>query len=241
MYLTKWHLVLLLIIIEYGVVFSDDDIEISKPKIDAQYYGLPLTIEGGYFYRKNDFSIFPNAGVGFAPKDIITSDVFSGFTLIYKNLKFKPSFHYELFSSDMDEKNGNQIYYMENMIEYGFSSGVLSFLTKYGKSRWNEYLEDETGGLQILDTLNAGIRIGLFLFDTGLFRGNIESTVSYNFIPDFKFNSYDIQTVIPVTISLYHVDIGIMYTNYYTGVLDFPGDGTSGNYVIEKKYSYITG
>jgi hypothetical protein len=33
---------------------------------------------------------------------------------------------------------------------------------------------------------------------------------SYNYIPDSRFNSYDVRIDIPVTISFYYADIGII-------------------------------
>jgi hypothetical protein len=195
----------------------------------------------GYFYRKNDVSIFPKIGTTFLPQDIITSDVFSSCALIYKQFKIEPSFHYELFSSDMNKKGENQVYYAQNIIRYGFNNGGLFFLTKYGKSRWYEYLKNETSGLQILDTLDLGIGIDLFLFDTGLFRGNTKGVATHHYVPVSGFNSYDIRIDIPVTMSLYYADIGIMYTGYYTGIFDIYREKSNRDYVIEKPYSYITG
>jgi hypothetical protein len=230
-----------LIILSLYAFSAEENIEISRYEFNAQYYGLPLIIKGGYYYRKNDFSFFPNIGTSFAPLDIISGNVFSSFSLIYKQLKVEPSFQYELFSSDMKEKDGRQIYYVQNIIKYGFNDGGLFFLAKYGKNRWHEYFADKISGLQILDTLDLGIGLDLFLFDTGLLRGDIKSVVSYHYIPYSGFNSYDIRLDIPVTFSLYHVDINIIYTYYYTGVLDFNRIESNKNYVIEKSYSYITG
>jgi hypothetical protein len=239
--LTKGHLVLLLIVFCLGASFGEENFEAAEFKSEAQYYGPPLLIRGGYFYRKNNFSVFPNAGAGFAPSDIISGDVFSSLALTYGNLKLEPSFHYELFSSDIREKDERQIYYAQNKIEYGFKAGGAFLLTKYGKKRWNEYQGEEISALQILDTLDLGIGLHLFLFDSGLFRGDIKSFVSYNHIPGSRFNSYDIRIDVPVTLSLYYADIGVIYTNYYTDALDFYRGESGGEYVIEKTYSYITG
>ena len=47
----------------------DFHVKVSAFKIIAQYYGLPLSVRFGWFYRKEDFSVFPNAGFSFSVAD----------------------------------------------------------------------------------------------------------------------------------------------------------------------------
>jgi hypothetical protein len=220
--------------------FGDEAITQSRLAFDAQYYGLPLTLRGGYLYRTNNFSLFPNGGARITQNDTIAGDVFSAFTVQYHKLTVEPSFHYEVVSQDMREKDGKAVYYVQNTLAYGFASGGLSFLTQYGKHRWRSYQGNETGELYLEDTLTLRLALDFFLCDTGLFRGTVKTALSYQYVLDARFNSYDIRMDIPLTFSLYYVDIGLIYTAYYTGILDYLNEANT-NYVIEKPYSAITG
>ena len=57
---------------------------ISKFHIMAKYYGLPLSLKAGYFYRKNDVSIFPNIAFNLMMDDGLVLNTSTGF-LFQKN------------------------------------------------------------------------------------------------------------------------------------------------------------
>lgn len=213
-------------------------INISKFQIQTQYYGLPLIVKLGYFYRKNDVSVFPNFGFSLFREEDISINTSTGITLQKSFCLWQLDGLYDIIPFTMNKKAKDQIFYALNIFSFNIHGAKLSATTRAGNKR--RFLL-KTGESVTNFEISQGFCLDYFLVDLGYFR----STLSFNFfvdwVPKTNFLDYRIKFDFPNTFSLYYVDIAFMYSFYNTGRLNNEVIKAKEDYVIEKKQSVVTG
>ena len=86
----------------------DFHVKVSAFKIISQYYGLPLSVRFGWFYRKEDFSVFPNAGFSFSVADTPVLDTSVGLALQKKSFFWSGYAVYDIVPFAMHKKAADQ-------------------------------------------------------------------------------------------------------------------------------------
>jgi len=215
-----------------------EDLKISKPDYNINFYMPPYYVSGGYRYRYNDFSIFPNAGTSFDAKEKVTLDAFGALSLDYKNFSIEPSFHYQYWASP---RNNDPVYYGKLSSTIRNSTGSVSFKAIYGKIA--QIIAEESGGAEAEsspDTLIFGIAYNLFIINSGVLHSTALAEINLQYLPKDNFSSFNGTLNIPIVVSLYYVDLGFEFSSFYANKLDFAGLNGKTNYKTAKKYSYVT-
>ena len=96
----------------------DFHIKVSAFKIISQYYGLPLSVRFGWFYRKEDFGVFPNAGFSFSVADTPVLDTSVGLALQKKSFFWSGYAVYDIVPFAMHKKAADQAVY--GITSFGF-------------------------------------------------------------------------------------------------------------------------
>lgn len=213
-------------------------VSVSKFQIKAEYYGLPLAVKFGYFYRKSDLSIFPNFGFNLYRESSLVINTSMGFTLQKSFFSWSLDGLYDIVPFTMNKKAKEQIFYALNVFSFSTHGANLSTITRIGnKSRVLSGNKQTVANFE----LSQGIRLDYFLIDLGYFK----STVAFNFfidwIPKNNFLDYRMSFDFPNTFSLYYADIAFMYSFYNTGRLNNENLKAKEDYIIEMKQSAITG
>ena len=213
-------------------------INISKFQIQAQYYGLPLIVKLGYFYRKNDVSVFPNFGFSLFRDEDISINTSTGITLQKSFFSWQLDGLYDIIPFTMNKKAKDQIFYAVNIFSFNIHGAKLSAITRAGNKK--RFLSSNGQSVTNFE-LSQGIHLDYFLIDLGYFK----STLSFNFfvdwVPKTNFLEYRIKFNFPSSFNLYYVDIAFMYSFYNTGRFNNEVIKAKEDYIIEKKQSVVTG
>jgi hypothetical protein len=209
------------------------DISISRMKFEYQYYGFPFEIRGGYFYRHNNFSLYPNTGLRLSSDDGISGNAIGGLKLAFKNVEWSPEFHYQL----LPFLRGDHLYRFENTLAFRLPAVSVGVVNSWGKELW--YRQKESPAAE--DALVQGLSFDFFLIDRGIVRGTAMSSLKINYLPNEGYFDYAARLDTPVTFSLYHFDISAIFSLFYTDELEIPGTNPEGKFIIEKTYAYVTG
>ena len=212
-------------------------ISISKFKIEAQYYGLPLSVKFGYFYRKSNMSVFPNFGFNLFRDEGLLINASTGITVQKSFFKWELDGLYDIIPFTMNKKAKAQIFYATNIFSFSIRGAKLSTITRVGNKR--RHLLDNGESVTNFE-FSQGLRLDYFLVDLGYFK----STAIFNFfvdwVPKANFLDYRIKFDFPSSFILYYVDIAFMYSFYNTARLNNESIKSKEDYIIEQRQSTVT-
>ena len=210
-------------------------ITISKFRIMAQYYGLPISIKAGYFYRKRNTSIFPNIAVNLFRDNGLILNASTGFVLQTHFFTWQIDAIYDILPFTMNKGAKDQVSYAVNSFSFNINGSRLSLVSSFGNKR--RFLKGINEPIIDFET-SQGIVVNAFLLDIGYFRSTLFFSSFVNWLPSNNFVDYNITLGVPATFNLYYVDVSFMYSYYNTGELN---NENAIAYTIEKPQSQLTG
>lgn len=221
-------------------------VHISAFKIVPHYYGLPVSVQFGWFYRKENFSIFPNIGFAFLVDDEPVLNASTGFTLRKGAVFWEAAALYDIVPFTMHKTPADQVAYGTSVFSFTFPNVKLSLPVRVGRQRRNEIIESSSGAYTISEKrtvteFSAGIRADFFLTDLGFFKSTGTAVLRYHWIPHGRFHYYTLSADIPASFHLYHVDIAFMYSFFHTGTVQYGKTAALRRYETAKPQHYLTG
>jgi len=217
---------------------------VSAFKIISQYYGLPLSVRFGWFYRKEDFSVFPNAGFSFSVADTPVLDTSVGLALQKKSFFWSGYAVYDIVPFAMHKKAADQAVYGITSFGFSFPRIKVTMPLVAGRLRKNEIIGDEwsTGTAPTVVTqVSAGLQLDFFLTDLGFFKSTGTAAFYYHWIPKAAFHYYTVSAAIPASFHLYYVDIAFMYSLFHTSTVQYGKAAPFRRYAIGQTQSGMTG
>lgn len=184
------------------------DIEIAKAFSQFEFYGMPQRLQTGIFYRKNDFSVYPNVGVFFDSDDYQKLGFSIGNELQYKAFTWSSDIFYDIYPFTVTQPLDEQIVSFENNFIVSFPGGSIEFPNTLARKKMLLKGSDET---PVESIINQGVGLNLFLLDHGFLRSSAATLFTLKTVPEKQFFSYEIEFAVPLTFSFYYVDIGIIY------------------------------
>lgn len=213
-------------------------IVISKFRIIPKYYGLPLSLKAGYFYRKSDFSIFPNIAINLTRDDGLELNTSSGIVLQKKFFTWQVDAFYDLWPFTMNRPANEVLAYTVNIFSFYINKSKLSAISVLGNKR---RMLVNLNKFETNFELSQGFRLDAFLLDIGYFRSTLTFAFFVDWQPSINFWDYRMSFSLPATFSLYYVDIAFMYSFYGTGRLNSEQIANKKDYAIERAQSIVTG
>ena len=224
----------------------DIPIKVSSFKIVPKYYSLPLSAQFGWFYRKEDLSVFPNAGFSFSIADDGTPvlDTLLGAEIQKKSFFWNGYTVYGLVPFTVHKKNADQAGY--GITSFGFTFPRIKLVLPLiaGRVRKNAIIENEdklSVRPEIVTQFSAGVQLYFFIADFGFFKSTGGADFYYHWIPQAGFRYYTFSAAVPVSFYLYHVDIAFMYSLYHTSAIQYGETLPPHRYAIGKKQSSMSG
>lgn len=224
--------------------FANFTIRTSKFKFSAHYYGLPLQLRLGWFYRKNDFSIFPNIGLSFLLYDGPMLNTSTGFVLQKKYFTWEVNTVYDILPFTMNKAFDQQaIYGMNNFLFniYGVKIGFPLIAGRRRRIPINTNTSYSDNKKQIVTELTQGITVNFFLVDLGFFKSTSTTAFLIDYVPKDNFFNYRLSTNVLALFFLYHADIVFSYSFFNTDQLKFNKNTVKQEYEIAKTQEFITG
>lgn len=222
----------------------DFHVKVSAFKIISQYYGLPLSVRFGWFYRKEDFSVFPNAGFSFSVADTPVLDTSVGLALQKKSFFWSGYAVYDIVPFAMHKKAADQAVYGITSFGFSFPRIKVTMPLVAGRLRKNEIIGDawSTGTAPTVVTqVSAGLQLDFFLTDLGFFKSTGTAAFYYHWIPKAAFHYYTVSAAIPASFHLYYVDIAFMYSLFHTSTVQYGKAAPFRRYAIGQTQSGMTG
>ena len=222
----------------------DFHVKVSAFKIISQYYGLPLSVRFGWFYRKEDFSVFPNAGFSFSVADTPVLDTSVGLALQKKSFFWSGYAVYDIVPFAMHKKAADQSVY--GITSFGFSVPNIKVTMPLvaGRLRKNEIVGDEWSTATkptVVTQVSAGLQLDFFLTDLGFFKSTGTAAFYYHWIPKAAFQYYTVSAAIPASFHLYYIDIAFMYSLFHTSTVQYGKAAPFRRYAIGQTQSGMTG
>lgn len=209
------------------------DVKQSQFYMEADYYGLPINVKGGYLYRYNDFSVFPYLGLEFNNKDYLYLESFAGASFIFKNFSWDNKFSYELLPSLINKDF--DIFYGQTKPGVSFNHVKLALPFSAGR---HKYINIEGNDVK-RDFISLALESNFFLFDEGWVKGGINTSQSFTNVLQSDFTFYDLSLSTPVTFFTNYTDIALNYSFRYKDELK-TGQRKE-NLNVSIPYSKITG
>lgn len=222
----------------------DFHVKVSAFKIISQYYGLPLSVRFGWFYRKEDFSVFPNAGFSFSVADTPVLDTSVGLALQKKSFFWSGYAVYDIVPFAMHKKAADQAVYGITSFGFRFPGIKVTMPLVAGRLRKNEIIGDEWSTAiepTVVTQVSAGLQLDFFLTDLGFFKSTGTAAFYYHWIPKAAFHYYTVSAVIPASFHLYYVDIAFMYSLFHTSTVQYGKAAPFRRYAIGQTQSGMTG
>ena len=224
---------------------SDEEILISKFKTEFHYYGLPLAAKLGWFYRKNNFSIFPNIGASFRVDELPVINISSGFILRNRFFDWDVNAVYNVLPFTLNKPADEQVIYGSNSFGLYVDRIRLSFPLYAGRQERTligPHKDGTEGSKKITVTeVSAGLDITFFFIDTGLFKSTGSARFLIDAIPKDRFISYRLDANILGTFYLYYADIACMYSVFNTEHIPLKGKMPKHYYELGKTQAALTG
>lgn len=218
-------------------------IKISKFKFDARYYGLPLTGRMGWFYRKDDFSIYPNTALSFFLNDGPVLNTSAGFVLQKKYFTWAADAVYDIVPFTMNKPIAEQSFYGTNHFLFTVHGVKIAFPTIAGRRR-RTAIDTVSGQAEykktIVTEITQGIRCSFFLTDIGFFKSTGDASLEIDWIPKANFADYRIRATVLASFFLYHTDIVFSYSLFKTDYLKLNKIGVKQKYEIAKTQELLT-
>ena len=222
----------------------DFHVKVSAFKIISQYYGLPLSVRFGWFYRKEDFSVFPNAGFSFSVADTPVLDTSVGLALRKKSFFWSGYAVYDIVPFAMHKKAADQAVYGITSFGFRFPGIKVTMPLVAGRLRKNEIIGDEWSTVTaptVITQVSAGLQLDFFLTDLGFFKSTGTAAFYYHWIPKAAFHYYTVSVAIPASFHLYYVDIAFMYSLFHTSTVQYGKAAPFRRYAIGQTQSGMTG
>jgi len=210
---------------------------ISKFHVMPKYYSTAWSLKMGYFYRKNDTSIFPNVALNMMMDDGIVLNTSVGFLFQKNFFTWEVDAVYDVLPFTMNQGYQNQIAYAKNVFAFYINKLKLSAMFRIGKT---SQLTKDDEKKRSVDFESQGIRLDAFLLDIGFFRSTLVSAFFVDWRPNNNFANYRLLFNAPQTFNLYYVDLSLMYSFYATGLLNSKTIYDNIPYIIEQKQSVMT-
>ncbi|WP_024469938.1 hypothetical protein [Treponema pedis] len=218
-------------------------ITISKFKVDAHYYGLPLTGRMGWFYRKDDFSIYPNAALSFFLNDGPVLNTSAGLVLQKKYFTWAADAVYDIVPFTMNKPVNRQIFYGTNNFLFTVHGVKIAFPTIAGRRR-RTAIDTVSGQTEykktVVTEITQGIACSFFLADMGFFKSTGNASLEIDWIPKENFADYRIYATVLASFFLYHADIVFSYSLFNTDYIKLNKTGVKQNYEIAKTQELLT-
>ena len=218
----------------------DFQINVSAFKI----YRLPLSVRFGWFYRKEDFSVFPNAGFSFSVADTPVVDTSVGLAVQKKSFFWSSYAVYDLVIFTMHKKAAYQAVYGITSFGFSFPGIKVTMPLVAGQLQKNEIIGDEWSTAiepTVVTQVSAGLQLDFFLTDLGFFKSTGTAAFYYYWIPKAAFHYYTISATIPASFHLYYVDIAFMYSLFHTSTVQYGKAAPFRRYAIGQTQSGMTG
>ena len=222
----------------------DFHVKVSAFKIISQYYGLPLSVRFGWFYRKEDFSVFPNAGFSFSVADTPVLDTSVGLALQKKSFFWSGYAVYDIVPFAMHKKAADQAVYGITSFGFRFPGIKVTMPLVAGRLRKNEIIGDvwsTATAPTVVTQVSAGLQLDFFLTDLGFFKSTGIAAFYYHWIPKAAFHYYTVSAAIPASFHLYYVDIAFMYSLFHTSTVQYGKAAPFRRYAIGQTQSGMTG
>ena len=222
----------------------DIEVKVSTFKIAPQYYGLPLAVRFGWFYRKEDFSVFPNAGFSFSIADTPVLATSAGLAIQKKSFFWNGYAVYDLVPFTMHKKADAQVVYGITSFGFSFPRIKVTLPLLAGRLRKNELVGDEKSSatrLAVVTQVSAGMQLDFFLADLGFFKSTGTAALYYHWIPKAAFHYYTFSAAVPASFHLYYVDIAFMYSLFHTSTVQYGTAAPLRRYAIGQTQSSMTG
>lgn len=218
---------------------------ISKFNVQAKYYGLPLSVRMGMFYRKNDISVFPNFGFSFFLDGGVVLNTSAGFIFQKNFFTWDVNSVYDILPFTMNKAASEQIFYGTNNLIFNISAVKISFPFRAGKRlmtalKGNLY-SGQTEEIKTVVQLSQGIKLDFFISDIGYFKSTGSVSFFTDWIPKDNFFNYSVYFELPATFHLYYVDLAFMYSFFNSGKINFANIKTAKEYEIKKNQAVLTG
>lgn len=207
----------------------------SKFHTEYNYFTFPLTAKIGYLYRKNNIGIFPYMGGSFGFSNSLQLKAFPGFALKTKYVVWENQLQYELLPG-LQKKEYN-LYSVVTSLGFNFAVGGLKLPFSYGNKRF--FLENEEKPV-IKSFFSAGLQLNAFLFDTGIAKSTLYSSVTVTAIPSSQFVFYQAAADIPLTFYLNAVELAFSYSILYNNRLEIKDYNPIENYSTGQPYEQMT-
>jgi len=222
----------------------DVPVRISAFKIVSQYYGLPLSVRFGWFYRNGDFSLFPNTGFSFSVTDTPVLNASAGFAL-QKNAFFCNAYAaYDMLPFTMHKTGAEQIVYGTGALGFTLPRIKITFPLFAGRQRKTEITDNPAASApehSIVTGLSAGVKLDFFLADLGFFKSFGAMSLRYHWIPQAAFHYYTFTADIPAIFRLYYTDLAFMYSLFHTSAVQYGNTAPRRRYEIGTPQSAVTG
>ncbi|MEL3899200.1 hypothetical protein [Treponema phagedenis] len=227
-----------------GKTAAEQDIIISKFELRPHYTGLPLGVKLGWFYRKNNFSVFPNIGTSFFIDDGPVIDVSSGLILQKDFFRWDINAAYNIYPFTMNKTASEQA--ACGTTSFTFSVGKVKIgIPVYAGRKLRKLTAANPGGESetkktMVTELSSGLNLDFFLIDTGFFKSTGNAGFFIDWIPKDFFVDYRLNANVLGTFYVYHADIALMYSMFKTNQIPIKGVNAKNNYEIGKTQESIT-
>ncbi len=215
------------------------DIIISGYNTEIELYGLPQRIQFGWFYRKNNFSIYPNAGLFFTVDEEPKFGLSAGLALQKNSFTWFSDIFYDVVPFTLTDPLSEQIISFQNDFIFGFYGGSVELLNLVARKKLIPFGYDSIDYATIESVIDQGLGLNLFLLDKGFFRLNASALYTLKTVPDSQFFSYELDISVPATFSFYYFDVGLIYEFLQFDELHL--GNTQEEYVVKKKWTKISG
>ena len=222
---------------------EEEYLKISKFNILPHYFGFPLSVEFGWLYRQDNFSVFPNTGIFFSADNgpAISSSI--GMFVQKDFFKWDINAFYYFVPFTMNKKASDQIFYARNDFIFVINRLKISFPASVGRKLVNEI--KFTGSQKelhpkIVTEISQGIRFDIYLADLGYLKATTSFSFFTDWIPESRFVNYRLKFDLPVSFKLYYVDVGFVYTFYNTDRINSKNINAAADYQIEKSQEAMT-
>ena len=219
----------------------DEPVRVSAWKIIPHYYGLPVSVQLGRFYREENFSIFPNIGFSLIAGDSTLLNSSAGVSIRKKTVLFDAAAVYGLFPFTMNKPPAEQVAYGVSSFGFAFPKVTVTFPFQAGRQRRNRIAAAAETEPQVVTELSGGIRAEFFLADFGFFRSAGRAAMQYYWIAQGNFHYYTMITEIPASFHLYYVDFAFMYSFFHTRTVHYGNTAPDYRYDVERPQSGLTG
>lgn len=228
---------------EEGKEDAVKDFVISSFHYESQYFGFPISFSLGYFYRKNDTSIFPSLAASFNVDSFVHLDMRGGFVFRHKFFSFSSYAVYDILPFTANKTMDEQILYNESLFSFEVQGLTLYFPFCIGRKRrllCLEETENEPKSVTV-NEVSFGAALNFFLIDTGFFKASGETSVIFKDVWRDNFWNYRSKFSLLSTFYFYPFEAAFMYCFFHASPLKTNGEKFAKEYETGSSQSSVTG